>query len=235
VLGAALAVAALAWAWLWQMDATSATPGAAWSATDAALTFLMWVVMMVAMMAAPAAPAITLYAGMQRGRRNAAANLAVPAFAVGYAFVWIAFSAAATFAQWLLDRAELLTPEMATSSTRAGGAILALAGVYAWTPLHRACLRHCQSPLGFFMTHWRDGSLGALHMGVDHGVYCVGCCWALMAVLFAVGVMNLAWVAILTLIVLLLKLRSSGTALARVVGVALVALGTAMMIGDLRF
>jgi predicted metal-binding membrane protein len=151
-------------------------------------------------------------------------------FASGYALVWIGFSAAATLAQWLLDRAAMLTPDMALASARVGGAVLVIAGAYAFTPLSSACLRHCQSPLGYFMTHWRDGATGAVRMGVRHGLYCVGCCWALMAVLFAVGVMNLAWVALLTLIVLLQKLSASSARIARVAGGALALVGLAMML-----
>ena len=228
MLGAALGVAALAWAWLWHMGAMSSGPGATWSAADALLTFLMWVAMMAAMMSGPVVPALSLFASMQRTRPPRDARLTVLLFAIGYASVWTVFSAAATLAQWSLDRAALLTPAMATASARVGGAILVLAGLYAWTPLHRACLAHCQSPLGFFMTHWREGAAGAFRMGVEHGVYCVGCCWALMAVLFAVGVMNLAWIALLTLVVLLQKLSPSAIAVPRIVGGALIIAGVAM-------
>jgi predicted metal-binding membrane protein len=151
-------------------------------------------------------------------------------FAAGYAVVWIAFSAAATFAQWLLDRSALLAPDMALASPVLGGAVLVLAGAYAFTPLAGACLRHCQSPLGYFMTHWADGAAGALRMGAQHGLYCVGCCWALMAILFAVGVMNLAWVALLALIVLLEKLSAPSARIARIAGAALALVGLAMML-----
>jgi len=227
---AAVGVTLIAWAWLWQMDTASSPAATAWSATDAALTFAMWVVMMAAMMAGPVTPALTLYAGMQRTRSLNRGRGAVAAFAAGYALVWVAFSAAATLAQWLLDRAALLAPDMALASPRAAGAVLVLAGAYAFTPLAGTCLRHCQSPLGFFMTHWRDGATGALRMGAEHGVYCVGCCWALMAILFAVGVMNLAWVALLTLLVLLQKLSTSSARIARVAGAAIAMLGLAMLL-----
>jgi predicted metal-binding membrane protein len=224
---AAVGVTLIAWAWLGQMDTTSSTT-TAWTARDAALTFAMWVVMMAAMMAGPVTPALMLYAGMQRKRADGGGAVAM--FASGYALVWIGFSAAATLAQWLLDCASLLAPDMALASGRAGGAILVLAGAYAFTPLATACLRHCQSPLGFFMTHWRDGKAGALRLGVEHGMYCVGCCWALMAILFAVGVMNLAWVALLTLIVLLQKLSAPSTTVARIAGAAIALVGLAMML-----
>ena len=226
VLAGAIGVSLIAWAWLWHMGSASA-PYAAWTTTDAALTFAMWAVMMVAMMAGPVAPALMLFAGMQRTRDRGSA---VPMFACGYALAWVGFSAAATLAQWLLDRATMLTPDMAFANARVGGAILVIAGVYAFTPLSTACLRHCQSPLGFFMTHWRDGAIGALRMGMHHGLYCVGCCWALMAILFAVGVMNLAWVALLTLLVLLQKVSASSAWIARVAGAALALAGLAMIV-----
>jgi len=229
VVAAAIGVSLIAWAWLSQMDATASSVATAWSATDAALTFLMWVVMMAAMMAGPVAPALSLYAGMQRTRAGGARG-AVTMFAAGYAAAWIGFSAVATLAQWLLDRSALLAPDMALASPVLGGAVLVLAGAYAFTPLAGACLRHCQSPLGFFMTHWRDGAAGALRMGAQHGLYCVGCCWALMAILFAVGVMNLAWVALLALIVLLEKLSAPSARIARIAGAALAAVGAAMML-----
>jgi predicted metal-binding membrane protein len=227
LIAAAVGVTLIAWAWLWQMD-TASSATAAWTAGGAALTFAMWIVMMVAMMSGPVTPALTLYAGMQRNRSSGGGAVAM--FASGYALVWIAFSAAATLAQWLLDRASLLTPDMALASARAGGALLVLAGAYAYTPLATACPRHCQSPLGFFMTHWRDGKAGALRMGAEHGIYCVGCCWALMAILFAVGVMNLAWVALLTLIVLLQKLSAPSSTVARIAGAAIALVGIAMML-----
>jgi predicted metal-binding membrane protein len=228
VVAAAIGVSLIAWAWLWHMPSASAT-NAAWTATDAALTFAMWIVMMVAMMAGPVSPALQLFAGMQRTRAGSARG-AVPMFASGYALVWIGFSAAATLAQWLLDRAAMLTPDMALANARIGGAVLVLAGAYAFTPLSDACLRQCQSPLGFFMTHWRDGALGALRMGARHGLHCVGCCWALMAILFAVGVMNLAWVALLTLVVLIQKLSAASAWTARVAGAAIALAGLAMML-----
>jgi predicted metal-binding membrane protein len=225
VVAAAIGVSLIAWAWLWHMGSAAAA-SAAWTATDAALTFAMWVVMMVAMMAGQVTPALLLFAGMQRTRAGGTRG-AVPMFASGYALVWIGFSAAATLVQWLLDRAAMLGPDMALVDSRLGGVVLVLAGAYAFTPLSAACLRHCQSPLGFFMTHWRDGALGALRMGVRHGLFCIGCCWALMAVLFAVGVMNLAWVALLTLIVLLQKIGASAW-WSRAAGAGLVVAGVAM-------
>ncbi len=185
---------------------------APWGATDVFFTFTMWAVMMVGMMSPSAAPVLLLFA-------------AVPMFALGYMTIWVGFSACATLAQWALHQAALLSPMMAVASPRLAGALLIAAGAYQLTPLKRACLRHCQTPLGFLMSHWRDGAGGAFQMGLRHGVYCLGCCWALMCVLFAVGVMNLAWVGVLTAFILLEKMGEGGARVSRIGGVLLVGLG----------
>jgi predicted metal-binding membrane protein len=125
----------------------------------------------------------------------------------------------------------MLSPMMAASSPRVGGAILLAAGVYQLTPFKRACLTHCRSPLGFLMTHWRGGTRGALLMGLRHGAYCLGCCWALMGVLFAVGVMNLLWVAALTVFVLVEKSGPAGIVIARAAGAAMIAWGGLVVFG----
>jgi len=122
---------------------------------------------------------------------------------------------------------------MATSSARLGGAILIAAGVYQLTPFKGACLTHCRSPLGFLMSHWRGGTAGALRMGIAHGTYCVGCCWALMGVLFVVGVMNLAWVAALTVFVLVEKIGPAGAIVARAAGLVMIAAGALVWAGHL--
>jgi len=148
---------------------------------------------------------------------------------VGYMTVWVGFSAAATLAQWALHDAALLSASMAVASPRVAGALLVAAGAYQLTPAKRACLEHCQSPLGFLMSHWRDGPVGTYQMGLRHGIYCLGCCWALMAVLFAVGVMNLVFVAALALFVLLEKTGPAGLLVARAGGVLLLAAGAFML------
>jgi predicted metal-binding membrane protein len=137
----------------------------------------------------------------------------------------------AAIAQWALHEAAMLSPAMAASSARLAGAILIVAGAYQLSPYKGACLTHCRSPLGFLMTEWRDGTVGALRMGLRHGAYCLGCCWALMCVLFAVGVMNLAWVAVLTVIVLLEKIGPAGMAVARTAGIALILFGILLITG----
>jgi predicted metal-binding membrane protein len=132
-------------------------------------------------------------------------------------------------AQWGLQRAALLSPSAASASPLFGGTVLVAAGVFQWTPLKQACLTQCRSPLSFLMTEWREGKWGALVMGVKHGWYCVGCCWALMALLFVAGVMNLLWMAAITAFVLAEKLLPKGELLARVSGVVLIAAGILLL------
>jgi len=196
-----------------------------WTITDAVYTFVMWAVMMVAMMLPSAAPVVLIFAGMQRRQSGQRLPFVLLIFVAGYVVVWSGFSAAAAAAQWALHQAAMLSPAMKTASPWVGGAILIAAGIYQLTPSKRACLSHCQSPLGFLMSHWRNGTAGALRMGIAHGAYCVGCCWALMCVLFVVGVMNLVWVAALSVFVLVEKTGLAGQAVARVAGAGMVAAG----------
>jgi predicted metal-binding membrane protein len=230
-------VMALAWAYLWHlaadMDAMAALGEAmvrsrplAWTDVDFILTFLMWSVMMVGMMLPGAAPMILLFASVNRKRREAGGPfVSTGLFASGYATAWSGFSLGATLLQWALHSVGLLSPMMAGTTAVFGGAVLMAAGVYQWTPLKNACLRHCQTPLSFVMSHWRDGNLGAYRMGLQHGVFCVGCCWVLMALLFVGGVMNLFWVAGLAVFVFVEKMAPPGPWPPRLVGTALFAWG----------
>ena len=181
-----------------------------WTTTDVLLAFAMWAVMMVGMMTPSAAPVVLLFAAMRRGLGAPRMPGLVVAFVAGYLLVWALFSAVAATAQWALHQASLLSPMMTTSSAWLGAAILIAAGVYQLTPIKGACLTHCRSPLGFLMSHWREGTAGALRMGIVHGAYCLGCCWALMCVLFVVGVMNLMWVAAIAIFVLVEKIGPAG-------------------------
>jgi len=196
-----------------------------WTTADVFFTFAMWAVMMVGMMAGTAAPVLLLFAAARAGRRDRGVRLAVVMFGLGYVTVWVGVSACAALAQWALHETAMLSPAMATSSPYLAGAILIVAGAYQLTPWKGACLTHCRSPLGFLMTNWHDGRLGALQMGARHGAYCLGCCWVLMCVLFVVGVMNLVWVAALTGFVLFEKIGPAGTVVARVAGAAMVLVG----------
>jgi predicted metal-binding membrane protein len=208
-----------------KMAAMGMTMHQPWSAADALFTFAMWVVMMVGMMAASVMPMLLLFAGSNASRGEDLAWLNVPIFGLGYFTAWAGFSVVATAAQWALHQAAMLSPAMSASSPRVAGGILLAAGVYQLTPWKGRCLTHCRSPLGFLMTNWRDGKLGAIRMGMHHGAYCLGCCWALMGVLFVVGVMNLSWVAVLAVFVLLEKIGPSGAILARVSGAVIAACG----------
>jgi predicted metal-binding membrane protein len=183
-----------------------------WTARDAVLAAVMWAVMMVAMMLPAAAPMILMFTGLNRRRREAGQppHVATPLFVLGYLVVWSAFSVAAAAAQWALQRAALLSDDAMSAGPLVAAALLVAAAIYQVTPLKYACLARCRSPLGFLMTEWRDGRTGALVMGVRHGVFCLGCCWALMALLFVGGVMNLAWVAALTVFVLIEKVVPAG-------------------------
>ena len=207
------------------MEAMGMTMYMPWTAADVFLTFAMWSVMMVGMMAPAAAPVLLLFGAARAGRGDRGASLAVLIFGLGYIAVWAGFSMGAVLAQWTLHQAAMLSATMAASSPRLGGAILIAAGAYQLTPWKGKCLSHCRSPLGFLMTNWRDGKLGAFQMGIHHGAFCLGCCWALMCVLFVVGVMNLVWVAALTGFVLIEKTGPAGVIIARAAGAAMVLLG----------
>ena len=234
---------ALAWAYLIHLDRQMSSAaeydrmmaqmgmatGASWTIVDVFFTFAMWLVMMVGMMAGSAMPVLLLFAAARHGRGEPGASPAVLMFGLGYLAVWAGFSACAAIAQAALHETAMLSSAMAASTPRLAGAILIVAGLYQLTPFKSACLSHCRSPLGFLLSHWRNGMLGAVRMGARHGVYCLGCCWALMCVLFAVGVMNLLWVAALTGFVLLEKIGPAGSVVARVAGVAIVIVGIVMV------
>jgi predicted metal-binding membrane protein len=197
--------------------------------------FLMWAEMMVAMMVPSAAGMILTFAAVQRRRREQARPY-VPTgiFLGGYLTIWTAFSALTAIAQWALHGAALLSPGMVSASPVLGSALLVAAGIFQWTPFKNACLTHCRSPFQFLMTDWREGNYGAFVMGLRHGAYCTGCCWFLMALLFVAGVMNMWWVAAISVLVLLEKLLPRGNWFGRLVGVILLAWGLWMAWGVLR-
>jgi predicted metal-binding membrane protein len=240
VVGCGLAVLiALSWAYLArmaggmhaavaeaEMHAAMGMPEmGAWGVPELAALFLMWAVMMAGMMVPSAAPVILLVLRVYRRRGDQHARVSAAAFVGGYLVTWTTFSATASAAQFGLHRAAVLTPEMASGSALLAGAILLIAGLYQWLPLKNTCLTHCQSPLGFITRHWREGAAGGFMMGVRHGIFCVGCCWALMALLFVVGVMNLMWVAAIAAYVLIEKLTPQGLRIGRVAGGLLIIWG----------
>jgi predicted metal-binding membrane protein len=204
----------------------------AWNTATIVPLFLMWVEMMTAMMVPSAAPMILTFALVQRKRREQQRPF-VPTgiFLLGYLLVWAAFSAAAAVAQWILHAQALLSPMMVNTSPLLGGIILITAGIFQWTPLKDACLAHCRSPLSFLMTDWREGTWGALAMGLKHGAYCTGCCWILMALLFVAGVMNLWWIALIALFVLVEKIVPRGLFIGKGAGIFLAAWGIWLLLG----
>lgn len=241
VLGAVAAMAALAWAYTIHLGlgassgmtaSDMAMPMAmAWSAADFAFMYVMWAVMMFAMMLPSVTPAVMIYERV-RAKREAAGRPFVPTagFVLGYLLVWAGFSLAATVLNWGLHTNGALTSMMGRVGPSAGGVLLIVAGAFQWTPLKDACLDHCRSPMGFLTTHWREGPLGAVEMGLRHGTYCLGCCWMLMVLLFVLGVMNLIWVAVLTIVVLAEKTLPYGEYLSRGFGAVLMAWGAWMLI-----
>ena len=204
---------------------------AVWTPAYAALMFAMWWVMMAAMMLPSAAPMLLLFARVNRTER-ARERPFVPTgtFVAGYLVAWGAFSALATLLQWALERLGLLSPMMATTSYWLGGALLIAAGVWQFTPVKTICLRHCRSPMGFLIQSWRPGRLGAFRMGLEHGTFCLGCCWFLMGLLFFGGVMNLFWIAGLAVFALLEKTVPRGFWVARIAGIGIVAWGVLLFV-----
>ena len=202
----------------------------AWGLATVILLFLMWAVMMVAMMLPSAVPMIQGFLSVNERRRSSSRPFVpVGIFVLGYIVAWTAFSAAATLAQWGLHKAALISPMMVATSPIVSGGLLLVAGVFQWTPLKRACLTNCRSPLSFLMSEWHEGSAGAFMMGLRHGAYCVGCCWALMALLFVVGVMNLLWIAIIAIFVMAEKVLPGGQLIGRIAGIALAIAGVVVM------
>jgi len=197
-----------------------------WNLIAATAVFAMWSIMMAAMMLPAALPVLDAYRRVLGNKKLGATQGGVVYFAAGHLLIWIGFAAVATFAQWRLVGSNDLKPMMIEfRSPIVGGAALAMAGLFQWTPLKHACLARCRSPLGFLLTEWRSGRAGALRMGVHYGFFCLGCCWALMALLFVFGAMNLAAIVALTAIVILEKIVPNGEWLARIIGVALFLLG----------
>ena len=205
----------------------------AWSVSDAVLMWTMWAVMMAAMMIPSATPMIRAYNTTIAPNPRSAAHTptgSTSLFVAGYLLAWSGFAAAAAGAQWLLHDVSLVDA-MGTSTSRwIAGPVLVLAGVYQFSSLKNACLGKCRTPLGFLLSEWRSGPRGALIMGMHHGSLCIGCCWALMALLFVLGVMNLWWIALVATVVLIEKVTRNDT-LPRVLGVLLVAWGVAVLTG----
>ena len=210
--------------------ATAPASAVPWSPPYALAVYLMWFIMMIAMMLPSAAPMILLFTAIARKRQaEPRSELSAGAFVAGYLALWGLFSAAATAAQWAFEMNRLLTPMMQSTSTLFDGLLLVAAGIYQLTPLKQACLGRCSHPVAFIMQHWRGGTSGAFRMGAEHGLYCVGCCWFVMALLYVGGVMNLYWVAGIATFVLVEKILPQQRWLTIAAGWALIALGAAVL------
>jgi predicted metal-binding membrane protein len=199
-----------------------------WQAVEFAFVFAMWTVMMVGMMTPSAGPMFLMYA--RTGRQTEAQSRPLAAtvwFAIGYFLVWIVFSLFATLVQWALERSALLDFTMATTSNMLGGFVFVVAGLYQWTRLNELCLAECQRPFAFLMRHggYRRDAWGSIVLGLRHGAYCVGCCWALMALLLVGGVMNVLWIVLLALFAFLERVTSTGRLLPRLTGIVLIVSG----------
>lgn len=205
------------------MTMTAAEP---WDLRIAFAVFLMWAIMMVGMMLPSAAPMILLNAALLRkSEKVQPVQSYTILFLLGYLASWAVFSAVATALQWWLASMELVSPMMRGTSSVLNGAVLIAAGIYQWLPLKEACLRHCRSPALYLTQLRRPGASGAFQMGLNHGAYCVGCCWVLMLLLFVGGVMNLLWIAILAGFVLVEKLLPFGAWFGRISGVIMIMAG----------
>jgi predicted metal-binding membrane protein len=241
VLGALGLICAIAWAYLvymgWGMahmdiGATMAIMPQmiAWSPLDVALVFAMWSIMMVAMMLPSATPTILLFAALRRQATHSRALADVAVFVAGYVATWTAFSLLASLMQWGLLEARLVSPMMVAASRALGGGLLLAAGVFELTPFKEACLSKCRAPAAFIAAHWRKGTRGAFTMGLRHGLYCVGCCWLLMLLLFVLGVMNLIWIALLSAFVLVEKILPNPRWFRTLAGCAFIGWGVALLV-----
>jgi predicted metal-binding membrane protein len=227
-----LLLTVLAWWYLFDMAGDmaamdmSSSMMQAWGWSDLLMLFIMWAIMMVGMMTPSAAPLILTFATINRKKFEQSGRMVSTfVFLSGYLLVWTAFSGVAATAQWGLHTVTLLSPMMVSQSPLLNGILLIAAGIYQWAPLKRTCLEHCQSPLSFIMSHWREGTGGALRMGWEHGLYCLGCCWVLMTLLFVMGVMNLVWVGVIAAFVLLEKILPVGLWMSRTTSILLIAWG----------
>ena len=246
LIGFIIALSVLSWAYLLYLASNMAAmksgsmamdmmmPAShAWTLPDFEAMFVMWSVMMVAMMLPSASPMILLFEKISEGRATQSApRPSSVEFMAGYLLIWTGFSLLATLLNWALHSAGVLDSMMGKATPVVAGATLLVAGIYQWTPLKNACLAQCRSPVQFLLAHWSDRRFGAVQMGAQHGLFCLGCCWFLMLLLFALGVMNLLWIAVLTVIVLAEKILPAGDKIARFTGLLLFLWGSWIIRGQ---
>src|SRR5579863_6772379 len=235
-MGSLIAVTALSWLYLARMNMShDAVVGVICTARPAMVAapleqfttaFLIWTIMMVAMMLPTAAPAVDVFGGFARKRMSVIGSAPpISLFALGYVAIWTGYSVAAAAGQVALSHALLLGPTLQSTSVALSAAILLLAGIFQFTSFKDACLTQCRSPFPFFLAKWRDGNFGAFALGMEHGSYCVGCCWALMGLMFVFGAMNLLWMGALSLFMLAEKIAPANWHLNRGAGVVLILCG----------
>jgi predicted metal-binding membrane protein len=232
ILGLLLALAATAWAMLvWQATSADMGMGAARTSLRAPLFLAIWVVMMVAMMFPAAAPMILTFHKVQtRRRQRGEAFVSTWVFVAAYLLVWTLAGVAAYAGALAVSALAAFAEASPAALARLGGAVIVAAGVYQLTPLKDRCLAKCRTPIGFIMTSWRDGTAGALRMGLVHGAYCLGCCWLLFLILFPLGIMNIGAMALVTLVVFAEKTLPWGHATARAVAAVLLAYGVGVVV-----
>lgn len=202
-----------------------------WTAIDFLLLFLMWLVMMIAMMTPSVAPLILIFAMVNRKRQQQQSPFVSSGYLLsGYFLVWAAFSLLATMLQWFLQHISLLNPEMKTTNKIFGGIIIIAAGIFQFTPLKQSCLQYCRTPVDFVHRKWKEGKMGALKMGMENGVFCLGCCWVLMVLLFVSGIMNLLWIALIALFVLVEKVAPRSKLVSFIAGALLIAYGLLLLL-----
>ena len=202
-----------------------------WTFIDFVLLFLMWFVMMIAMMTPSVSPLILIFAMVNRKKKQQANPFVPTGFLIaGYFLVWGVFSLLATVLQWGLQNLSLLNPDMITTNKILGGVILIGAGIFQFTNLKQRCLHYCRTPIDFIHRNWKEGKTGALRMGIENGIYCLGCCWILMIILFVSGIMNLLWIALIALFVLIEKTLSQMKWVSFLAGMVLIIYGIMFLI-----
>jgi len=241
ILGALAVATTASWLYMAEMarsmsdmaEAMGAAQAQAWSLSDFFFAFVMWAVMMVGMMLPAASPMVLSFSGIARRRFPETRFVRIGLFVAGYLTVWTGYSGLAAIAQGVLHAAALLTPQGMSTSPLLAGSLLLAAGLFQWTPLKNACLHRCRTPIGFLVTEWRPGKRGAFVMGLRHGLNCAVCCWAIMALMFVLGVMNLLWMLTLTVFMLIEKVAPAPDWTGRVTGLVLVGWGLWTVISGL--